>query len=340
MKYPDKALPLALLFFSTIFLNGCAVAYKSTAKVLIGYVEDEGVDYFLTTDDPQSACRMSETLGPLLLSFGRVTKPPEHLATILDFLAGVCAEEQAKEAGLRYLRAIYKKDVTEARDAQILYKRHMALAAKRELKAYQAMTTVFGDLDSDQCPSFRDRHEELYFMVGLISGIQSLNNDIAANSAAGVPYNVAYRVLRGSRCLDNEQWWGVPKSVEAAIELILPSETPPQVDPYQQLADSAEVGSRMGVNLARFLQLQTYYSKGETDHAQDAIRTYVRERKTAPANSDARLMDEFAALEIQYISDSLWTQATGSRTPAGGLGTFWDDKPTSKSSLPIDIDGL
>src|SRR5882672_3757627 len=138
MKYLKRSIHLFLL---TILLNGCtSMAYKPTGDILIGYVNDNGVDYLLSTDDPQAVYRMSENLGPLLLSFGRVTQPPDRLAIFLNFLSGLSIEQQAKEEQLRYLRAIFKKDVTEARDAQIGYKRDMALAARRELKAYQSMT--------------------------------------------------------------------------------------------------------------------------------------------------------------------------------------------------------
>jgi len=36
------------------------------------------------------------------------------------------------------------------------------------------------------------------------------------------------------------------------------------------------------------------------------------------------------------VSDRLWTEATGSRTPVGGLGTFWDDAPKAVPSFDID----
>ncbi len=49
-----------------------------------------------------------------------------------------------------------------------------------------------------------------------------------------------------------------------------------------------------------------------------------------------RLLDEFTALQLQAISDRLWTEATGKRTPISGLGTFWDDPKKAVDTINID----
>ncbi|MCH2223043.1 MAG: hypothetical protein MK097_22385, partial [Dechloromonas sp.] len=47
-------------------------------------------------------------------------------------------------------------------------------------------------------------------------------------------------------------------------------------------------------------------------------------------STDYRFVDEIAINLVQMISDRYWTEATGMRTPVGGLGKFWDDpKPGS-----------
>ena len=43
-------------------------------------------------------------------------------------------------------------------------------------------------------------------------------------------------------------------------------------------------------------------------------------------NPNYRLIDRMAFLIVQNISDRYWTEKTGSRTPPGSLGKFWDDK--------------
>jgi hypothetical protein len=47
-------------------------------------------------------------------------------------------------------------------------------------------------------------------------------------------------------------------------------------------------------------------------------------------------MDIMATRQIMAVSDRLWTEATGARTPVGGLGTFWDDARKQAPSLDID----
>ena len=45
---------------------------------------------------------------------------------------------------------------------------------------------------------------------------------------------------------------------------------------------------------------------------------------TAP--DPASLRRKAATVIVQQLSDRLWTEATGHRTPANLFGTFWDDE--------------
>jgi hypothetical protein len=47
-------------------------------------------------------------------------------------------------------------------------------------------------------------------------------------------------------------------------------------------------------------------------------------------------LDIVATQQILAVSDRLWTEATGSRTPIGGLGTFWDDASPAEEALDIN----
>lgn len=92
-----------------MLLSACTVVYKNTGDVLIGYAEDQGAPYMLETSDVAMACSMVEAFTPFLLSFSRVTTPPDQLAIMFYLMAGNCVEFQAWEEELRYLRAIYEK---------------------------------------------------------------------------------------------------------------------------------------------------------------------------------------------------------------------------------------
>ena len=39
---------------------------------------------------------------------------------------------------------------------------------------------------------------------------------------------------------------------------------------------------------------------------------------------------------IVAISDRLWVEHTGHRTPMGQLGTFWDDQPENVETMSLD----
>ena len=56
--------------------------------------------------------------------------------------SGVCAENQALEQELRYLRASKAGRVTEAQDARIAQKRWAAIAAERQYAAISSLLIV------------------------------------------------------------------------------------------------------------------------------------------------------------------------------------------------------
>ncbi len=77
------------------------------------------------------------------------------------------------------------------------------------------------------------------------------------------------------------------------------------------------------------------YSKGDNERLRDAIRNFA-------ANGDNvdpqyMMMDTIAGVLVTGLSDLMWTENTGKRTPIGALGTFWDDEPEESG---VDIDDL
>ena len=57
---------------------------------------------------------------------------PTRMGVLMYASAGMCAESQALEAELRYLRAAKAGRVTDAQDARIEQKRLAGLAAERQ----------------------------------------------------------------------------------------------------------------------------------------------------------------------------------------------------------------
>ncbi|MDX1804834.1 MAG: hypothetical protein R3292_12195 [Alcanivorax sp.] len=321
-----------------VALQGCGVIYKTTGDVLVSYGRSEMLPYMLTYNDARMACISGESLTPLLMSFERVGSKPSKLGTMVFTTSAVCAEKISLDAELRYLRAVKDGQVNEAQDARIEQKRWAAIAAERQKKAYDLMMSTYAEnLKEGQCPKLKTDFDEMVWMVGNISGVEALLNDGAADGQVGVPRDVAAKVERHMKCLDNEKWWGVPMGARAAVWNLLPMLAPPNADAWATLENSAKIGFDKGVRLGSALYAMSAYSKGDDKRLRQAIRDFAANDKNIDPNY--LLMDTLAGMIIQGISDREWTQNTGKRTPVGGLGTFWDDQP--KSSGPaVDINDL
>ena len=328
----------ALLLGATVMvLQGCGMIYKTTGDILINFGRSEMLPYMMTYDDTAMGCAAGEALTPLLMSFERVGSNPDSLAVLVYVSAATCSEALALEEELRYLRAIRAGNVNEAQDARTQQKRHAALAAQRQFEAYNRMIQQYGEYDDkNQCPRLRRDFDEMVYMVGLIAGVQSLLNDGIADASVGIPRDIAAKVERGAACLENEKWWGVPRGIRGALWGILPMLAPENAEPWAELDRATQIGFRKGVRLGSALYAMSAYSQGDDQRLRKVIRDFA-------ANSDNldpeyRMLDTIAAQLIEGISDRLWTENTGRRTPFDSLGTFWDD---SRSRQPqFDIDDL
>ena len=326
-------IPFILLLQLT--LSTCSLVYKNTGDVLIGFAKDETVPYVLASDDLDLGCSMSKAFTPFILSFSRVTTQPNELAIMLYLLAGSCSEVKAWEEELRYLRAVYSKNVLEAQDARIAQKRFLNQAARRQLAGYNSLVLAIAE-PGGECPVFNSDNAELYWLIGLLDGLQAMLNDITTESSANVPLDIASKVGRGASCLDNEKWWGLPKAIQAAIWVTIPSNKPADVDPLKVLDQSMQIGLQQGVPITQVLAAQIQMGLGHTDQVKAIIRRHQEvktQNHTVPA---FRLLNEFTTLQLQAISDRLWTEATGKRTPISGLGTFWDDPKKPVNTINID----
>ncbi len=329
-----KNTPYFLVFCLLIVLNGCSLVYKGTGKVMISYAEDQGVPYMLAADDIALTCSMTESFSPFLLSFSQVTTPPDQLAILFYLMAGNCTEFKAQNENLRYLRAVYAKNVTEAQDARIAQQRLLGLAAQRQFKGYQYLLKAFIE-PGLKCPDFSNDREQLYWLLGLANGIQALLNDVASEGAAGVPLDIAAKVSRGASCLDNKKWWGVPKAIQAAIWMTTPGNIPADKNPQQILQQSMQIGLQQGIKMSYLLAAQAYLGQGDIKQVKSIIRDYTKFKQTAMSQR-FKSLNQVSHLQIQAISDRLWTEATGKRTPTGKIGSFWDDPKKQVDTVDID----
>lgn len=305
-------------------LQGCGMIYKTTGDVLVNYSEDEMVPYLMGTSDTAMACASGQALTPLLMSFEAVGSHPQKLGVLVNVVAGSCAEHKAVEAELRYLRALEQQDVDAAQDARIQQKRFAALAAERQYKSYKLVTEQYGLAENGTCPRLRSEFDSLVWMVGQLGGVQALLNDSTAQGTVGVPRDIAARAERAMTCMDNERWWGVPKAIRAALWNTLPGMKPEGADVWATLEESVDRGFENGVRLPSALYVMAAQGVNDDERIRKGIREFAN--RDFEANPEYRMLDAIAHSQIRAVSDRMWTEATGQRTPVGGLGTFWDDQ--------------
>lgn len=325
-----------LILILSLFLSVMVFALNNAGKIIVGFVEDHAVPYVLKTDDVAMGCVMAEALTLLIPSLAQVNASPYKLAVMFDFLSGSCAEFKAQEEELRYVRAIHVKNVTEAQDARILQKRFLNLAADRQLQGYLNLELAFPEMPGNSCPDFSSWNDEFYWLVGLMDGLQAVLNDLASEGGAKVPLDISLKVGRGASCLDNERWWGLPSAIQAAIWVSFPGNKPTGVEPLLLLDKAMATGLQQGMRIVQVIAAKIYIGLGNSERVKEIIRSNVQTRASISAHPDFMFLDQVSSLQLQAISDYMWTEATGKRTPIGGLGTFWDDQETTEDVIDIN----
>lgn len=324
-------LTLVLIIMVSVML----LVINNSGKILVSFIEDHAVPYVLKTDDVAMGCVMAEALALTIPNLDQINASPYKLTVLLDFLSGSCAEFKAREQELRYVRAIYVKNISEAQDARILQKRYLNLAARRQLKGYLNLELAYPEIPDQQCPDFISWNDEFYWLVGLMEGLQAVLNDLASEGSANVPLDISLKVGRGAACLDNDRWWGLPDALQAAIWLSFPGYKPEGINPLAMLDAAMQTGLQQGVRITQVIAAKIYSGLGNTERVKEIIRSNVQTRINYPVNPDFLFLDQIASMQLMAISDFMWTQETGTRTPIRGLGTFWDDPESTGDTIDI-----
>lgn len=334
--YLIRMLSLLVLSVGIIAMQGCSMVYKTTGDVLMGYGQSKMLPYVMTKDDVPMACDLGSSTALLLQSFESVGSHPEKLAVLEYTTAATCSDRLSFEAQLEYLRAMNQGNGDAAQDARIMQKRWAAVSAKRQLAAYNNAIAAYGEVSEVECPRLKTDFDKLAWMVGMISGLQALVSDTAAGGSVGVPRNIAAHAAVGAGCLDDDQWWGVPRGIQAVVWSMLPMLAPEEnIDTWAMMDQAVDKGFQGGVRLSSALYAMAAYSKGDDARVKSAIREFAAHGDNI--NPEYKMLDAIAGSMIEGLSDILWTKATGHRTPYGELGSFWDDKPADSG---IDIQGL
>ncbi|MEY1661199.1 hypothetical protein [Isoalcanivorax beigongshangi] len=338
MRFSVPSLSLLTALAATLVLSGCAALYPPLGWTLGAYAKGEVVPYVLDENDANvSACGTGNGLTQLMASFGRVVKSPDYVLFYTDLLTGLCAEEQAYEADLRHWRARQQGQSVIARDELLQAQRWHALAAERRMKAVGALTRRYGELDERYCPRLRTRDDELTYMVGLVTVLQAVRSDLLSGAQVGVPRDLAMQAMRSSTCLDNEKWWGVPQAIRATVWSFVPGSAPDGADIWQAYRQAGAVAARHGATLPLTLFALGAGNQGRDNELREALRqaAAIRAAEVAPPEPYA-LVDFISRGQLLYLSDQIWIEQTGARTPAGALGTF----PGESRRPAANIQGL
>ena len=335
---------MAVVLGATFLLSGCSQIFKTGANIGIRFTENHLVPPIVAMEDSQMVCESGTALTPLILSLQNLGADPTKLAVLLQAGSAICAENEALEHELRYLRAAKVGATEEAQDARIAQKRWAEVAARRQYSAYQMFAEKW-ERDyriklGDQCPSMKTDFDKLIYMMGLVSGLQAVVNDIASQGAVNVPKDIAAVVDRGMECLDNEKFWGTPLAVRAAIWTLLPGASEGKPDPFRTMQDMTKVGERNGVRLPHAIYALAAQATGDQARIRDALRLYGKSLEAKmPVNPEYRLLDGIGRQLVQGISDRYWTENTGMRTPDTGYLRFWDEKEETED-IGINLDDL
>ena len=333
---------ISVFLTGTILLSGCSQIKKTGANIALRFTENNMILPLFKLDDVGMGCAAGESLTPLMMATQGLKADPNEIGVILYASAGLCAEQRALDYELRYMRSARANLIDDAQDARIMQKREAELAARRQYEGFKHLEAYFEGVKKapigTKCPKFKRDFDELVYMLGLITGVQAMVNDIAAQQSVGVPKDIAAKVERAMQCLDNTKWWGAPMATRATIWTLLPGAGEGKGDPWETIKQNMRTGERGGVRLAHAMYAMAAQAKGDEALMRDALRAFAATQEAA-SNPDYRLIDKMAYQIVQNVSDRYWTEKTGSRTPLGSIGKFWDDKVEQKDD-GVEIDDL
>lgn len=326
---------------ASVLLSACdPLAFISNQT--LRFVEKKLVPPMLKENDVLMACQSGVATAPLLMATENLGADANQLGTLLYTTAALCAETVMYENELRYLRASRAGQVEEAQDARIAQKRFAELAARRQLVAYERFVKYYEkryDIKiGEECTDFYKDFDEFVYMLGLISGLQAVVNDITAQQVVGVPMDIAAKAERAFSCLDNKKWWGVPLAARALVWNVLPGADEGK-DVWGAFNQAMAIGEQSGVRLPHAFYAISALGKDDKARLRDGIKRYADVKEDFKPNADYKLVDALSGLIIGMLSDKLWTEGVGTRTPPGKLGHFWDEKSTLEDG-GVSVDDL
>jgi len=323
-----RILSAAALVASTLTLGGCAVMESATSGITLNILEDGFTPPVLQMGDVDMVCQFAVVNTPLVGAARNFYGDPALMEAILMHSASVCSDSKMVAEEMRYIRASRDKRADEAQDARINQKRLMAEAAGRQYAAFTRMKTKLEQKYffkyGSTCPKFKRDFDELVYLLGSVAGLQAIQNDMGAQQTVGVPTDIAPQADFAMTCLDNAKWWGAPSATRAVVWSIIPGGDADK-DIKGTFDAAMTVGESSGVRLPHVMAAIAAQSRDDIATTRTVLKRFASVDNFKPSQP-YRLLDAIAEVQMTNISDRLWTQNTGSRTPVNSLGKFWDEK--------------
>ena len=288
----------------------------------------------LTVPDLNQSCEIGVSLRSPLAATTKESKPPRKALLISEATAAMCDEVAAWEHELA--RGMARSSATglaprqraiRSKDAGYAADRSHQRAAARYLRAWEHGLVAFGDIGNEDCPKLKP-HDELPYLIALVSGIQAVLHDSNSGRTLNVPKDTILQVARGAECLkgdpdkdgtvDGKKWWYFPEAVQAAAWATIPGSGPQGVDPWAILEEMGSKGESTGVRVARGLQVTIAVNAGRDDIARKAIGAHAAALSAHEQSSTHALLDRYAYLLSLHQSDLFWIAEAGHRTPQFG----------------------
>ena len=328
MSRMTRILTTSVVAVSALTMSGCALLQSGVSGVTLNILEEGFTPPSLKLSDAEMVCAFATVNAPLVGGARSFHGDPSLMESVLYTTSSFCSESEAVAEELRYMRAVRDKRPDEAQDARIGQKRLLTVTADRQYMAFKRMTTKLEQKYffkyGKTCPRFKRDFDELVYLAGSLSGLLAITNDFQAQQAIGVPTDIAPLSEFAMTCLDNTKWWGVPEATRAAVWSLLPGGTEGK-DVKGTFERSMKIGEASGVRLAHVFQAVAATSNDDQATVKATIKRFAAVENFQPSVK-YRIFDAMATVQMNNISDRMWTQNTGSRTPFNGLGKFWDDK--------------
>ena len=320
---------------------GCSV-HQLTGDTMTGYTREHLIPYKLEQGSLDSACALGLAMGGFLNSFERVIESPHRAAVPTLVSASMCFEEAAWQHELAYLRAIRDGKPELAMDARIRQQIAHRKVAQTLKTAYERTIAIFGEPSAERCPDLQTEEDDQLWLMGMVSGIQAVRHDGAAERTAGVSMDLPIKAMRGVRCLDNNRWWGTPKALEAAIWVSVPGSQPTSGDasektPYQVIEDNLKLAEKSPIKMVFAVAAMVYENAGDEAMVKRMITRYGKSEAAGPGAHRKRLLGLHTRRQLRAASDRIWMKTVGHRTPVNKLGEIPQETKNQETSEDDDL---